>query len=104
MALHQINEKTVLNDEEYAEHQDINWILILFSIGAIIAGTTIYQAFDYFQLDSYPKWVKFIAISLGGLISGVLLAKIRRVVQVILAIAIGLASIGGIGYVVWENI
>lgn len=100
MVMHRIDD-TVLNDEEYSEHIDSNWAGLLFLIGAIVAGISVFVAFDQFNIVGYPKWVKFIAIICAALASGFILAKARDIIRWCIAFLIILALIGGIGYGIW---
>jgi hypothetical protein len=104
MALHKINDTTVLNDEEYEEHSKSQWLFFLFCVGAIISGAGCHYLIDYFQYSDLPKWIRFSGITVSGIIGGTVLAMLHNIVSFILFIAVVVGIIAGFGSVIWHVI
>jgi len=104
LAFHRIDDKTVLDDEEYFKYLDDNWAFWVFVIGALLGGVGIYKNLGLIGLIGEPKWLKFSVIISCSITSGYLLAKLRNVIRIALFFTIIFSIIGGIGYLVWSKL
>jgi len=82
-----------LSEEEHREEENNNWIFWLFVFGAIMAGTAANKGLDGSDI---PKWLRFTAVILSGLIGGGVLGLLYRQIQFL----VGFSIIGGIIYLV----
>ncbi len=104
MALHRVDDKTVLNDDEYLEHTDDSWAMWLFVIGAIVTGISIFKNLEFIGLINSPKWVKFTVIISSSVLIGYIFAKLRDLIRTALFLTITISIIGGIGYLIWSQL
>jgi len=104
VALHRVDDKTVLNDDEYLEHKDDSWAIWLFVIGALVAGISVFQNLEFIGLIDSPKWLKFTVIIFSSFIIGYIFAKLRELIRTALFLAITISIIGGIGYLIWSQL
>lgn len=90
-----------LSEEEYQAEEKWEWQLGLFILGAAISGYFVYQCIQ--DLD-WPKWLRFTAIVISGIICGVLISKFYKQVQMLIVISIIGGTILLIGAWLWRNI
>ena len=100
MARYRVGNK-YLSEEEYAEHQDGNWIAALFLIGAVISGVLAHRGLSGF---APPKWLLFTVICVAGVLGGGLLVAVRKWVQAFLSIAFALLVLFIVGNIIWSFI
>ncbi len=90
-----------LSEEEYRKEHESTWIVPLFLLGAGLAGYFVSTWVSHFDL---PKWLRFTAVILGGLIGGGVLGTLHKQIQILIGFSILSGIIYLIGSWIWENV
>jgi hypothetical protein len=96
MAHYRVGDR-ILSQEEYEEDGVHKWALLLFIIGALLAGS----AMNSFLSEDWSKYIRFPVVILTGGFAGAVVAYFARPIRNLAGWAILLAILGGIGYGVW---
>jgi hypothetical protein len=100
MARHRVGDR-YLSQEEYDAENDWKWGLLLFAIGAIIAGMKVH---GWIAPLGWPKWALFTAVTAGGITFGSVLAYLRNIIGMGIFLIIAITVIYYIGVFIWSLI
>ncbi len=86
-------------EEKYAEHVDGRWVACLFLIGAVAGGIIAYKLMSSLSIIKAAKIFIIIVSSIG---SGILFAKMRPIIRVVVYVLIALSILVILGVLIRE--
>ncbi len=92
-----------LSEEEYNQHTEWQFGLILFAIGAALLGYVCYKYALPHIPPEYPKWSKVAALVVSGAFGGSILFYFRKSLMLVLGLCI-LLGIAYLTYYVLERL
>jgi len=86
-----------LSEEEYESHCEVNWMLALFVIGAVMAVLYAGSAVP----EEWPKYFRFLVAGAAAIFSGSVLSFFAGYIRKALWFSTMLGVLSGVGYCLW---